>query len=259
LGVIAPFGVIYSFNTIMFIIIVVAVLRQKNKNANHKVSKLKRIIRNATITFVLAIMFGVGWIFGILGSDFGQGRVVSLLFQFLFIIFVGFQGFLIFVLYPVRSKKARDEWRKAFYYVTCRQKQYKAAVRSRHSKGQNNEPSSGPSGGNPTSSTAVSSTGGTIGHRPRAHDVSRGSDIGRRFGLRPRSESTDVSKRPATGLPSTPTALEIIDELSLGNSSVALSLPESALMLLQVSWDAKKILWVYIITFDIARNFETSS
>lgn len=80
------------------------------------------------VAFALALMFGIGWIFGILGSE--DRNILSIIFQFLFIIFVGFQGFFIFLLHPCRSKEAHDLWKKWFYCVTCRKHIYDEMVKA---------------------------------------------------------------------------------------------------------------------------------
>ena len=114
-GVIAPFAIIYAFNVVVFLIIVSVVLRRKDRNPN--ISNTKKNMRKAFIVFILALMFGIGWAFGILGSE---GRnALSIVFQFLFIIIVGGQGLLIFLLYPCRSKDARDLWKKRFNCAIC--------------------------------------------------------------------------------------------------------------------------------------------
>ena len=74
--------------------------------------------KKATLVFVLGVMFGLGWIFGILGTTLEQGTA-SLVFQFIFIFIVGFQGLFIFLVHPCRSEDVRNQWKKWFYYVTC--------------------------------------------------------------------------------------------------------------------------------------------
>ena len=185
-----PFGVIYTFNLIMFIIIIISVLRHKSNT--DKVPKLKRIFKNATVALVLAIMFGVGWIFGILGSDIGQGQVLILACQYLFIFIVGFQGLLIFILYPCRTKHARNEWKKWFYYATCRCRLYQDHVKTslNQSQDQNrNSSTARTSGGTFVSS---SSARGQSQHRPRAGVYGGGgaASIAKRFGAQARPGSS---------------------------------------------------------------------
>ena len=104
----------YTFNTIVFIIITVSLFRGR-------VMSTYNSRRKATLVFMLAGMFGIAWIFGILQlvADLEQGAA-SLVFQVIFILVVGFQGFLIFLLYPCRKKEARNQWKKLVYYATCR-------------------------------------------------------------------------------------------------------------------------------------------
>lgn len=120
LGVITPFAIVYTFNLVVFTIILVTVLRRKNKN--EKMSSTAKKMKKAFIALVLTLMFGIGWIFGILGSD--EGNAPSILIQFVFIIIVGCHGLFVFLLYPCRSKDARDQWKKWCYYVTCRRQLY---------------------------------------------------------------------------------------------------------------------------------------
>ena len=114
-GVITPFAIIYALNVVVFLIIVSVVLRRKERNPN--ISNTKKNMRKAFIVFILALMFGIGWAFGILGSE--GSNSLSIVFQFLFIITVGCQGLLIFLLYPCRSKDARDLWKKWFNSAIC--------------------------------------------------------------------------------------------------------------------------------------------
>ena len=114
-GVIAPFGIIYMLNMVVFVIVVTIVLRRKERSV--KVSNQRKKMRKVFSVVILAVMFGIGWAFGILGLE--DKNVLSIIFQFLFIIIVGFQGFFVFLLYPCRTKDARDLWKKWFYYATC--------------------------------------------------------------------------------------------------------------------------------------------
>ena len=114
-GVITPFAIIYTLNVVVFLIIVSIALHRKDRNQN--ISNTRKNVRKAFIVFILALMFGIGWAFGILGSE---GRnALSIVFQFLFIIIVGCQGLLIFLLYPCRSKDACNLWKKWFNCAIC--------------------------------------------------------------------------------------------------------------------------------------------
>ena len=223
-GVIAPFAITYTFNTITFIIILTSVLRHQNNDK--RASKLKKAYRKATIAFVLAVMFGVGWVFGILGIDVGQGRALSLLFQFLFIIIVGFQGLFIFILYPCRSKDARDWWTSWFYSATCRSQLY----RRKMIENSTNQKSRGHSHSDPsvrhrTISIGVSSAGsGTPG------PISRSSD----------RRTSSVAHGGSSIGHSTPFGLQPVDEGSPddenSSSSNSSSMTESTSMVVSCAW-----------------------
>ena len=149
----------------MFGIILFSVLRHGNKDA--KEGKLKKLIKRATITFVLAIMFGVGWIFGVLG-----GTPISAIAdpsQFIFVGVVAFQGLLIFILHPCRSKDAREEWKKWFYYVTCRPQVYQEKLKlskvSHHSSGEHSTSSTA------TRRTLLSSQGAPTLRLPKQSSI----------------------------------------------------------------------------------------
>ena len=69
--------------------------------------------KNATIAFSLAILFGLGWGFGLAASGTPSEESTFAL-QLLFTIFVACQGTLIFVLHGIRKAEARNEWKRWF-------------------------------------------------------------------------------------------------------------------------------------------------
>lgn len=73
----------------------------------------KEYKRLAIVAFFLAIMFGLAWIFALLVII--PNAIVSYIFQYLFGIFVGFQGILYFVMHVVRSQEARKFWITLFF------------------------------------------------------------------------------------------------------------------------------------------------
>ena len=69
------------------------------------------------IAIVLSVNFGLGWSFGLLGTaEFP--RPVYLTFVYLFSIFVGMQGVLIFILHCARTRAAREIWTR-WILVIC--------------------------------------------------------------------------------------------------------------------------------------------
>lgn len=186
-GILAPFGIVYIFNMIMFVIILISVLRHRNRNTD--ASKWKKAANNITVSLVLATMFGVGWIFGVLGSPALRfGAVVGGVFQYTFIAVAGFQGFMFFLLFPCRSKHAREVWKKWFYYAICRSRIYKDNLRvlKTYSKGKNVKNSSAtPADGNLNSQNPASA-----GNENADKDTF--TSIANRFGVIPHSTSSNT-------------------------------------------------------------------
>jgi hypothetical protein len=181
-------------------------------------SKPKKVIKTTTLTFNLAIMFVIGWVFGILGYPFVDleptvGRVC----QFIFIVIVGFHGFFIFLLQPCRSQDARNVWIKWFYYITCRRGKIPVNL------------SSAPQ--NPNSREGAAAT--KAGHRHHGKDVM--SSIAERFGCQPthaseihvngNTDTEDPRILKGTYSKAKPTRIPVVKELVLhgSGSSDALS------------------------------------
>ena len=97
----------------------VSVCKQRRPGSMTEKSTLAFVRKNAIIAFTLAILFGLGWGFGLAASGTPSEEATFTL-QLLFTIFVGCQGILIFVLHGIRKAEARDEWKKWLSIVTCR-------------------------------------------------------------------------------------------------------------------------------------------
>ena len=116
-GMILPFLVVYIFNWIMFVLIMISLCCQsqgvivKDTHAKIKAYKAK-----FTIAAILAVMFGLGWTLGLAATSV-PAKEFSLTFQILFSIFVGAQGVLIFLLHGVRNQDIRKLWKKWFKTV----------------------------------------------------------------------------------------------------------------------------------------------
>ena len=97
-------------------------------------SKKSEFRRNALVGLILAVTFGLGWIFGLLGTT-DLPNAVRLPSVYLFTILVGTQGLLIFVLRVLRSNDVRSEWKKWFYILTCRIDSYSKSshLKAKHS------------------------------------------------------------------------------------------------------------------------------
>ena len=115
-GHIAPFLLVYVFNWVMFIVIMVSICKHTkimNEMMDNDASgRAKEMRKNLFIAISLSVMLGLGWGLGLAATS---SSVVGLTvtFQVIFSIFVGMQGVLIFVLHGLRNKDARDLWTRA--------------------------------------------------------------------------------------------------------------------------------------------------
>lgn len=158
----------------MFSIVLVTVHRHRSRLDGGQ-SKPKRVVKTVVVTFVLVIMFGVGWIFGILGTTGFVHPGFSRTFQFAFIVVVGLQGFFFFLLQPCRSRDARNEWKK---WLSCCIHQQGTVSLDRG--GQHS--SSTPGDSNPSFDTSIH--GSTKVKKSRGKPTLKAS-IAKRFGYKP--------------------------------------------------------------------------
>ena len=105
----------------MFILIVYSLCHNAEKSGNADKINVKRQL---FIAMMLSVLFGLGWAFGLIGSS-SLPSGVSITGQYIFSIFIGFQGVMIFFLYAVRSTDAREEWKRWWYRITCRAEHYR--------------------------------------------------------------------------------------------------------------------------------------
>ena len=121
IGMIVPFLIIYLFNWVVFIIIIVSLLRKtlqsdiKTKNNNNITFVRQQLI----ITITLSILLGLGWGIGLLATqDIHTNKTVRDLFATLFVIITAFHGLFIFIMHCLRSKEVRNTWKRWFYGAT---------------------------------------------------------------------------------------------------------------------------------------------
>ena len=76
-------------------------------------SKLESLKKHFTIAITLAVVFGLGWAFGLAATSLPI-KELTFTFQVLFSLFVGLQGFLIFLFHGIRNKDARNAWKRLF-------------------------------------------------------------------------------------------------------------------------------------------------
>ena len=128
IGVVVPFIIMYLFNWVIFLIIFVSLVHRKlslklkdviiKKERNSKSSFFRQQL---IIAVTLSILFGLGWGLGLfVTEDIYTNKTVRDLVASLFVIFTGFHGLFIFITQCVRSKDARNVWKKVVSDVTGR-------------------------------------------------------------------------------------------------------------------------------------------
>ncbi len=108
-GFINPFILLHVFDWIMFIVILASIIQhQKNITQSKEIRKSQR--DNVIIALSLAVVFGLGWGFGLLTTS-SSIRALTATFQAIFSIFVGAQGVLLFLLHGLRNSDVRELWK----------------------------------------------------------------------------------------------------------------------------------------------------
>ena len=122
-GFVASFALISIFNWVMFIITTLYMYSRRNtiKTAKYTNVYLISIIeRHLLVAIILSLLFGLGWAFGLIGTSSQLPEEAYIPAQYIFSIFMGIQGVLIFLLHAVRSRVARKDWKNWWFTVTCR-------------------------------------------------------------------------------------------------------------------------------------------
>ncbi|XP_071804379.1 uncharacterized protein [Asterias amurensis] len=129
LGLLLPIGLVLIHNVVTFVLVVRSLINSDMRgNANKKkktqMQKLSCRLQNA---ICMSVLLGLSWGFGFLSITFG-----SFIYQLIFCVANSFQGFLVFILFCVRSADVRKAWRNAMP-IECnlRGQTYKIQERSR--------------------------------------------------------------------------------------------------------------------------------
>ncbi len=85
-----------------------------NYSESNQMKELRNLI---VIGTSLSVLFGLGWVFGLLAQI--PQPLLSSIAQYIFSVCVGFQGTLIFVLHGLRSADVRRVWKQCFYKIIC--------------------------------------------------------------------------------------------------------------------------------------------
>ena len=107
-----PILVLVAFNTILFVLVIRVVLinafSRKIVDLKND-ARVRKTLRMLFSIISIMLMFGIQWLFG----AFTIGEV-SIVFQWLFVIFSTLQGFVLFLFFVGLNKEARDEWLRVF-------------------------------------------------------------------------------------------------------------------------------------------------
>ena len=116
-----PFLIVYIFNWVVFIIIIISLLRKKfQSNIKSKNNfNIKFVREQLFVAVALSVMFGLGWGIGLLATqDIHTNKTVRDLFAALFVIITAFHGLFIFIMHCLRSKEVKNVWIRWFFNVS---------------------------------------------------------------------------------------------------------------------------------------------
>ena len=114
IGLLIPFGVIYIMNWIIFVLIFGSLLRGLNipKETGNS-ENLRKLKKYFMIALGLSLLFGMGWVVGLLASS-DLPSAVRYPAEWTFTLATSFQGVYLFVLKILRSAEARKFWKSCF-------------------------------------------------------------------------------------------------------------------------------------------------
>ena len=115
---VVPFLIIYIFNWMVFLLIIVSLFRKTwtSKNFKKKQENISFVRQQLVIVTVLSIFFGLGWGIGLIATqDIYDNKFVHDMFAALFVIITAFHGLFLFIMHCLRSKDVRNVWKQVFY------------------------------------------------------------------------------------------------------------------------------------------------
>lgn len=125
IGTVFPFLMIYIFNWIVFIIIMISLIRKyfstsSLKDVKDKENKSKAFFKQQlVIALTLSVLFGIGWGIGLLATQgIYNNKIVRDVFAALFVVATTFHGLFIFVMHSLRSNEVRNVWNSWIFRLT---------------------------------------------------------------------------------------------------------------------------------------------
>ena len=117
IGTVAPFILIYIFNSIVFTIIIISLLKRGQSSAT-KLPGHVYVKQQLGVAISLSVLFGITWGLGLFASNTiyrGDTKHVRDAFAALFVILTTFHGLGLFVMHCVRPAKVREEVKSIFF------------------------------------------------------------------------------------------------------------------------------------------------
>lgn len=123
---ITPIAIIMILNIVLFGPVIKSIFN--HLSVKDKMLNSKKIKKRAFTTISCSLILGLTWSFGF----FMAIDVSRLLFEWLFCIFNGLQGFFIFIFYVAKNKESRNEWMKLINRIsTCWRRNRKSQTTSK--------------------------------------------------------------------------------------------------------------------------------
>ena len=130
IGVLVPFGTVYVFNWIMFILTMTSLSNRPVLNTANA-TKHQKWRKNFWVSVCLSVLFGLAWSLGLLASN-GIPKAFGAIFECAFTLLLASQGILLFVIYCVTSPEVRKFWKHILLsaYHCCRYRSARAFATS---------------------------------------------------------------------------------------------------------------------------------
>ena len=127
-GVLLPFGLIYLFNWLVFIVIFTSLSSRPNmtKEVGRGKSSHRKLKESLWVAIGLSLLFGLGWGIGLLASS-RLPSYLRILFEWLFTLLTAFQGLVIFAIYCLRAADVRTFWMRV---LCCQKRKQRWSTRS---------------------------------------------------------------------------------------------------------------------------------
>ena len=117
IGVLVPFGSIYIFNWVMFILTMTALTKRPALNTINS-SKYQKWKKNFWVAVCLSVLFGLAWSLGLLASN-GIPKAFATIFECAFTFLLASQGILLLIIYCLTSPEVRKSWKQLLLRGCC--------------------------------------------------------------------------------------------------------------------------------------------